>query len=211
MQHGFQVAVHAIGDRANLVVADAYERCFAGQPHPELRFRIEHAQIIRPQDLARMGRLGIIASMQPTHATSDMAWVPARLGEGRLDRAYPWRTALRDGVHLALGSDFPVESPNPLLGFYAAITRQDAGGAPAGGWLPDQVLTREEALRGFTLDAAWSLFLDDQVGSLDVGKRADVVVLDRDPMRVEARQIPGTQVEWTLVDGQVVYHREGAR
>jgi predicted amidohydrolase YtcJ len=208
---GFQLAVHAIGDRGNLVAIDAIAAAFDGHPHPEARWRIEHVQIVRADDLARMGRLGIIASMQPTHATSDMPWVPARLGPHRLDRAYPWRTALRAGARLALGSDFPVEKPDPLLGIYAAVTRQDLDGKPAGGWLPDQVLTRAEALRGFTLDAAWSLFLDEDVGSLEVGKRADLVVYDRDPMTVPAAEIPRTRVDWTVVDGAVVYQREGAR
>ena len=156
-----------------------------------------------------MGRLGIVASMQPTHATSDMPWVPARLGDHRLDRAYPWRAALDAGARLALGSDFPVERVDPLLGFHAAVTRQDADGQPPGGWLPSQVLTREEALRGFTLDAAWSVFLDDQVGSLEVGKRADLVVFDRDPMAVPAAEIPRVRVDSTFVDGRVAYAREG--
>src|SRR4029453_10805521 len=147
--HGFQVGIHAIGDRGNLLALDALDAAFDHQPHPELRFRIEHAQVIRLQDLERMGRLGIIASMQPTHATSDMPWAPDRLGPARLDRAYAWRTALRSGARLALGSDFPVERPDPLLGFYAAVTRQDTEGKPAGGWLPDQMLTREGAVRGF--------------------------------------------------------------
>jgi len=208
---GFQLGIHAIGDRGNLVAIDAIEAAFDGRPHPEARWRIEHVQIAREQDLARMAKLGIIASMQPTHATSDMPWVPARIGQHRLPRAYAWRTALKLGARLALGSDFPVEKPDPLLGFYAAVTRQDVQGKPPGGWLPDQVLTREEALRGFTLDAAWSLFLDDQVGSLEVGKRADLVVFDRDPMTVAVAEIPRTLVDWTLVDGRVAFHREGAR
>jgi predicted amidohydrolase YtcJ len=209
-KRGFQVAIHAIGDRGNLIALDALEAALEGAPHPELRWRIEHVQIVRRQDLERMGKLGIIASMQPTHATSDMPWVPARLGASRLDRAYPWRTALNAGARLALGSDFPVERPDPLLGLYAAVTRQDLDGKPAGGWLPDQRLTREEALRGFTADAAWSLFLDDQVGTLEVGKRADLVVFAHDPMTVPAAEIPRARVDLTVVDGRVVYRREGA-
>jgi len=208
---GFQVAIHAIGDRGNQQAIDAMQAALGGAPHPELRWRVEHVQIVRRQDLERMGRLGIVASMQPTHATSDMPWVPDRLGPGRLDRAYPWRTALGAGARLALGSDFPVERPDPLLGLYAAVTRQDLDGKPAGGWLPEQRLTREEALRGFTADAAWSLFLDDQTGSLEVGKRADLVVFAHDPMKVPAAEIPGARVDLTVVGGRVVYRREGAR
>jgi hypothetical protein len=208
-ERGFQVAVHAIGDRGNLLALDAMDAAFDGAPHPELRWRIEHVQVIRRQDLERMGRLGVVASMQPTHATSDMSWAAARLGAARLPRAYAWRTALRAGARLALGSDFPVERVDPLLGIYAAVTRQDLDGQPAGGWLPDQRLSREEALRGFTADAAWSLFLDDQVGTLEVGKRADLVVFDRDPMTVAAADIPHARVDLTVVGGRVVYRREG--
>ena len=207
---GFQVAIHAIGDRGNLLALDAMDAAFGGLPHPQARFRIEHVQIVRHQDLERMARLGIIASMQPTHATSDMPWAEDRLGAYRLDRAYAWRTALDAGARLALGSDFPVEKPDPLLGIYAAVTRQDLDGNPPGGWLPGQRLTRAEALRGFTLDAAYALFLDDQVGSLEVGKRADLVVLDRDIMTVPEHEISGTRVDYTIVGGRVVHRREGA-
>jgi hypothetical protein len=139
-----------------------------------------------------------------------MPWVPARIGEHRLDRAYPWRAALDAGVRLALGSDFPVERVDPLLGLHAAVTRQDSTGQPAGGWLPGQRLSRQEALRGFTLDAAWSLFLDPEVGSLEPGKRADLVVWAEDPMQVEATRIPAARVDWTMVDGGIAYRREGA-
>ena len=154
-----------------------------------------------------MAKLGIIASMQPTHATSDMAWADERLGEGRLERAYAWRKVLDFGGRLALGSDFPVESADPRLGLYAAVTRQDLAGRPAGGWLPGERLTREEALRGFTLDAAWSLFLEKEVGSLEVGKRADLVVFARDVMTVPEAEIPKVEIDYTLVDGKVMFAR----
>ena len=206
--HGFQVAIHAIGDRGNLVALDAMERALGG-PRPELRFRLEHAQILRLQDIGRLAKLGVIASMQPTHATSDMPWAKDRVGEARLAGAYAWRKVLAAGGRLALGSDFPVESPDPRLGLYAAVTRQDLAGQPPGGWLPGERLSREEALRGFTLDAAWSLFLDGEVGSLTVGKRADLVVFGRDPMTVPAAEMARVPVDLTLVDGQVVYRREG--
>src|SRR5215210_5943648 len=163
------------------------------------------------EDIPRMARLGIIASMQPTHATSDMPWAVDRLGERRLAGAYAWRKVLDAGGRLALGSDFPVESADPRLGLYAAVTRQDLSGQPAGGWLPGERLTREEALRGFTLDAAWSLFLEKEVGSLEVGKRADLVVFARDIMTVPEREIPKVEVDYTLVDGQIEYEREGRR
>jgi predicted amidohydrolase YtcJ len=207
--NGFQVAIHAIGDRGGLLAIDAMEKALGG-PAPQLRFRLEHAQVLRLQDVERLARLGIIASMQPTHATSDMPWARDRLGAARLERAYAWRKVLAAGGRLALGSDFPVESADPRLGLYAAVTRQDLQGRPAGGWLPGERLSRDEALRGFTLDAAWSLFLDQEIGSLVVGKRADLVVFGRDPMRLPEAQMAQAEVDLTLVDGQVVYRRTAA-
>ncbi len=203
---GFQVGVHAIGDRGAVTALDALEAALGG-PRPAARFRIEHAQVVRPQDFERMARLGIIASMQPTHATSDMPWAPDRLGPERLERAYAWRKALNAGGRLALGSDFPVESADPRLGLYAAVTRQDLEGRPAGGWLPEERLTREEALRGFTLDAAYSLFLDEDVGSLAVGKQADLVVFAEDVMQVPVAHLPQVPVDLTIVAGEIIYER----
>ncbi len=204
---GFQVGIHAIGDRGALVTLDGIERCFGG-PRPEARFRLEHAQVMRLADIERMARLGVIASVQPTHATSDMPWAGDRVGERRLAGAYAWRKIAAAGGVLALGSDFPVESADPRLGLYAAVTRQDLEGRPAGGWLPGERLDREEALRGFTLDAAHSLFLDDEVGSLEVGKRADLVVFDRDIMAVPAAEIPRVGIDMTLVDGRTAFRQE---
>ena len=209
-QAGFQVAIHAIGDRGGVVALDALESALGG-PRPQARFRLEHAQVLRLQDIDRMARLGIIASVQPTHATSDMPWAGDRVGERRLEGAYAWRRVLSTGGRLALGSDFPVESADPRLGLYAAVTRQDLDGKPQGGWRPDEKLTREEALRGFTLDAAWSLFLEKEVGSLEVGKRADLVVFARDPMTVPEAEIPKAGIDYTLVNGQVVYERGSGR
>src|SRR5436305_5554970 len=210
LAHGFQVAIHAIGDRGNQTALNAMEKALGG-PKPEARFRLEHAQVMTLPDIQRLGRLGIIASMQPTHATSDMPWAGDRVGEKRLAGAYAWRKVKNAGGRLALGSDFPVESDDPRLGLYAAVTRQDLKGQPAGGWRPAERLTRDEALAGFTADAAWSLFLDKEVGTLEVGKRADLVVFGRDPMRVPEREIPAAPVDLTLVDGKVAFEREGAR
>ena len=206
LAHGFQVGIHAIGDRGGLVAIDAMERALGG-PHPEARFRLEHAQVLRLEDIQRMARLGVVASMQPTHATSDMPWAGDRVGPRRLQGAYAWRKVLDAHGRLALGSDFPVESADPRLGLYAAITRQDLAGNPPGGWMPGERLTREEALRGFTLDAAWSLFLEKEVGSLEVGKRADLVVFAQDPMTVPEREIPRAAIDYTVVDGQVAFER----
>jgi hypothetical protein len=209
LQAGFQVGIHAIGDRGSLIALDAMEAAFAGHPRPDLRFRLEHAQVMRLADIERMGRLGVIGSVQPTHATSDMPWAEQRVGPRRILGAYAWRRMVEAGATLALGSDFPVERVDPLLGFHAAVTRQDRRGEPAGGWLAEQRLTREEALRGFTLDAAWSLFLDGEVGSLEPGKRADLTVFDGNPMTVPAERIPELDVVYTFVDGELAFRRDG--
>ncbi len=203
---GFQVAVHGIGDRGNLVALDALERALGG-PHPELRWRLEHAQVLRLQDIERLARLGVIASMQPTHATSDMGWAEDRIGPVRVAGAYAWRKVLAAGGRLALGSDFPVESIDPRLGLYAAVTRQDLAGLPAGGWHPEERLTRAEALRGFTLDAAYALFWEKEIGSLEVGKRADLVVYAGDPMQVPDAELATVPIDLTFVDGRAVYRR----
>jgi predicted amidohydrolase YtcJ len=207
MQHGFQLAVHAIGDRANLVVLDGYERCFGGVPRPELRFRVEHVQEARLQDIQRLARLGAIASMQPVHATSDMRWAEERLGKRRLEGAYAWRRVLAAGAHLVLGSDAPSDNPDPRMGIYAAVTRQDLNGKSDRGWLPGQRLTRQEALAGYTSEGAWGLFLENDLGTLDIGKLADVVVWGQDIMKVPARDIPRAPVDFTIVGGRIVYQR----
>lgn len=207
MSCGLQVGVHAIGDRANRQVLNAYAKVLPEFRDNPGRHRIEHAQILSPEDIPRFGRMGIIAAMQPTHATSDMYWAGARLGPERLAGAYAWRSLLDAGAHLAFGSDFPVEKPNPMLGIYAAVTRQDLAGQPPGGWLPEQRISREEAVRGFTLDAARAAFMEKEVGSLETGKRADFIVLDRDIMKIPAAEIPALQVEQTWVDGRRVFTR----
>ena len=176
----------------------------AGTDH---RWRIEHAQILTEADIPRFAALGVIASMQPTHATSDMPWAVDRLGPQRIQWAYAWRKLRDAGARLALGSDFPVESVDPRLGLYAAATRTDAKGAPAGGWLPQEKLTAWEALRGFTTDAAYAGFAEDRVGSLAVGKRADFVLLAQDPLAITPSQLDDLDVLATYVDGEAVYRR----
>jgi predicted amidohydrolase YtcJ len=204
---GLQACVHAIGDRANHVVLDAFASMAGDFPDNPGRHRIEHAQILHPDDIPRFAALGVIASMQPTHATSDMYWAGERLGPDRLAGAYAWASLLHSGAALAFGSDFPVEEVNPMLGIYAAVTRQDLEQQPPGGWLPEQVLDRETAVRGFTIEAARAAFMEDRIGSLEVGKRADFIVLDRDLMTVPAGEIPEVVVEQTWLDGQAVYQR----
>lgn len=204
---GFQTCIHAIGDRANRVVLDVFERVQREVPGArDLRLRNEHAQILHPDDIPRFKALGIVASMQATHATSDMPWVPSRIGEARTQAgAYVWRTLLDDGVSLANGSDFPVEEANPMLGFYASITRQDTEGQPPGGWMPEQRLTREETLASFTLGAAYAAHAEADLGSIAVGKLADLVMLSKDIMTVDPPEILTTRVVRTIVGGKVVF------
>lgn len=204
---GFQTCIHAIGDRANRLTLDVFERVQREVPGArDLRLRNEHAQILHPDDIPRFKALGVIASMQATHATSDMPWVPARIGEARANAgAYVWRTLLDDGVRLANGSDFPVEPADPMLGFYASITRQDAGGQPPGGWMPEQRLTREETLVSFTLDAAYAAHAEQDLGSIEVGKLGDFVMLSKDIMTIEPPEILTTRVVRTVIGGKVVF------
>jgi len=204
---GFQVGVHAIGDRGNQVGLDALESVIKRHPDNPGRHRVEHAQTLTVSDVPRFTELGVIAAMQPTHATSDMYWVEDRLGPERVLYAYAWRKLMDSGARLALGSDFPVEEVSPMLGIYAAITRQDVKGWPPGGWYPQEVLSREEAVRGFTLDAAYSGFMEEKVGSLEAGKRADFVVLDKNIFKTIVSDIPDIKVLQTWLDGEVVYTR----
>lgn len=207
---GLQVAVHAIGDRANRQVVDALIAGQAQHPDNPGRHRIEHVQIIHPDDIPRLAEAGIVASMQPTHATSDMRWAEQRLGEDRLQGAYAWQRLRQAGAPLAFGSDFPVEPVNPFFGIHAAVTRQDREGEPPGGWLPDQRVTVEVALAGFTIEAAKAAFAEDRVGSLTVGKRADFVILDRDPLDVPAEELHALRVLVTALDGEPVYRADDA-
>ncbi len=206
LQRGFQVCTHAIGDRANRLVLDAYERALHDVPTArDPRLRIEHAQVLAPEDIPRFSKLGVIASMQPTHCTSDKAWAEVRLGPQRVKGAYAWRAILKTGAHLPLSSDFPGETLNPFYGIYAAITRQDPQGNPPGGWYPEQRLTLAETLRGYTLEGAFAEFEEKDKGSIEAGKLADFTVIDLDPAKVAPRDILSTRVLKTIVGGKVVY------
>lgn len=204
---GYQVCVHGIGDRGNAETLDAFERAAesSGMPLASSRFRVEHAQLLDRADIPRFGALGVIASMQPTHCTSDMRWVEERVGAERARGAYAWKSLLDAGAALAFGSDFPVEHQNPFLGFYAAVTRMNLEGWPEGGWQPDERVSREEALRAFTLGAAYAEFNERRKGSLVEGKYADFVVIDRDVMTCDAREIADTRVIATVIAGEAVY------
>ena len=205
---GFQANIHAIGDAANRQVLDALAYAQEQHPNPDQRNRIEHAQIIELQDLPRFKELNIIASMQPTHATSDKNMAEDRVGSERIKGAYAWQTLLGQGTVVASGSDFPVESANPFLGLYAAITRNDIEGNPLGGWYANEAMTREQTLRSFTLDAAYAGFQEDVLGSLEEGKWADLIIIDRDIMRVEDSEIWQTEVLQTWVAGEPVFTRD---
>jgi predicted amidohydrolase YtcJ len=199
----FQVCTHAIGDKANRVVLDAYAKVLKGKN--DRRFRVEHSQVVSLPDFQKFVANSVVASMQATHATSDMRWAEKRLGPDRIAGAYAWRKYLQMGIPLANGSDFPVEDPNPLWGFYAAFTRQDHEGYPAGGWMPEQKLTREEALKSFTLTPAYAAFEEKQKGSITPGKLADFVILEKDIMKIAPKEVLTTKIMATYVGGREVY------
>ena len=205
LKAGFQVNSHAIGDRANRLVLDAYEAALQEHPNPDHRFRDEHSQIVATEDIHRFTELGVLPSMQPTHATSDMYWAEDRVGPERIKGAYAWQDFIRAGLKIPCGSDFPVESANPMLGIYAAVTRQDIEEFPEGGWMTDQCMTREQALKGFTIWAAYGAFQEKMLGSIEVGKLADIVVLSSDILTVPPKEILSTMPVYTIVDGIVRY------
>jgi predicted amidohydrolase YtcJ len=205
LANGFQLCVHAIGDRANREVLDLYEKCFEGRSGAALRWRIEHAQHLSPQDIPRFAALGVIASMQAVHCTSDGPWVPQRLGEERARTgAYVWRSLLATGAVVTNGTDAPVEDVDPIPCFYSAVTRKMADGRA---FHPEQCMTRMEALRSYTLSPAYAAFEEDEKGSLATGKLADLVVLSKDILTVPEEEIRDAKVLLTIVGGVVKYRR----
>ncbi len=204
-----QVAVHAIGDAANAQVISTYEQ-LSQKYGKDRRWRIEHFQIADPADIPRLAPAGIIASMQPTHQTSDRLMAEKRLGPDRLAGAYAWQSVLKSGARIAFGSDFPVESPNPFPGLAAAISRQDMNGQPPGGWLPNERVSFEQALSGFTRDAAYAGFAEQKFGALEPGKWADFIIVDRDVSKVDPQALARTQVLETWVAGKKVWARSSA-
>jgi len=201
---GFQVGIHAIGDLGNRLALDAFDKAQGGEVSP-LRNRIEHAQIIALEDIPRFSELGVIASVQPTHATSDMNMAEDRIGPERIKGGYAWRRLLDSGAVLASGSDFPVELANPWHGLYAAVTRRSRAGLPESGWYADQALTRAEALHSFTLAAAYAAHQEDRLGSLEPGKWADFIIIDRDYFQVPASEIDDIKVLETWIGGEQVF------
>jgi predicted amidohydrolase YtcJ len=208
---GFQINTHAIGDRGNRVVLDAYEKALATVPMADHRFRVEHAQILHHDDVPRFAQLGVIPSMQASHQTSDMYWIGKRLGPTRLAGAYAWQSLLQSGVIIPNGSDFPVEQVNPLISFHSSIARQDARDWPAGGWFPEQKMSREDALRSMTIWPAYAGFQEQSMGSITPGKYADFVLLDQDIMRVPSELVLQTKVLATYVGGRRVFAQQAER
>jgi predicted amidohydrolase YtcJ len=218
---GFQIALHAIGDRANRMTLDAFEaadkRRLLGamvERRPRdtqwMRHRIEHSQVIAPSDFIRFGKMGVIASMQPSHAISDKRWAQARLGEYRVLGAYSWHMMLAHGVRVAFGTDWPVEPINPYLGLYAAVTRQSTEGDPPGGWWPQERVSMADAIRAYTAEGAYASFEEKEKGRIAAGMLADLVVHSKDLLAIRPEEILRTEVDVTVFNGEVVYERPGA-
>jgi hypothetical protein len=207
---GFQICSHAIGDRANQEILNRYETAFKENPSKakDHRFRIEHAQHLHPNDIPRFAQLGVIPAMQAIHMSSDRPWAIERLGEKRIkEGAYMWQSLLKSGAKIVNGTDAPVEPLNPIPSFYASVTRQTLAGTPEGGYEPEEKMTREQALRSYTLDAAYGAFEDGIKGSIEKGKLADLVVFDRDIMRVPDVEIQKATVVMTIVGGKLVFEK----
>jgi predicted amidohydrolase YtcJ len=207
MRRGYQVNVHAIGDASNKQILDIYQKEVSATKSSAQRHRIEHAQVVQPGDIPRFKSIGVIPSMQPTHATSDKNMAETRVGPERIKGAYAWRTFLHQGSRIACGSDFPVEAPNPFFGLHAAVTRQDAQGQPVAGWYPNQAMSLKEAFRCFTLDAAYAGHREDSLGSLEAGKQADFIIIDQDLFKMPTYDIHKTGVLETWVAGKQVFKK----
>jgi predicted amidohydrolase YtcJ len=226
---GFQITFHAIGDRANRMALDAFEaarrdffqttpgdvtpgaQAAAPQSKPPIyapRHRIEHAQVVAPSDFKRFRDLGVIASMQPSHAISDKRWAQDRLGEYRVLGAYSWHTFMAHGVHVPFGTDWPVEPVNPYLGLYAAVTRQNVEGEPAGGWWPEERLSIEDAIRNYTAEGAYASFEERDKGQVAAGMLADLVVHSKDLLAISPAEILHAEADLTVFNGRVVYERK---
>ena len=212
LRRGIQVETHSIGDRANRMILDLYEAAFKAAPPNERkigepRWRVEHAQIVNLADIPRFAKLGVIPSMQPSHAISDLFFAPARLGMDRLAGAYAWQSFLKSGAIICGGSDAPVERGEPMIEFYAAVARKSIKGESGDGWHPEQAVSREQALKMFTIWPAFAAFEEKEKGSIEVGKLADFTVLSQDIMKIPEPEILKTRTEITIVGGEIVYQR----
>jgi predicted amidohydrolase YtcJ len=209
LKYGFQVCSHAIGDRANREILDRYETALKENPKNDHRFRIEHAQHIDPKDLPRFAQLGVVPAMQAIHMSSDRPWAIERLGEKRIrEGAYMWQSLLKSGVKIVNGTDAPVEPLNPVDCFYASVTRKTLKGEPEGGYEPEQKMSRDQALRSYTIDAAYGAFEENIKGSIEAGKLADFTIFSQDLMQVEEDKILNTEIDMTIVGGKIVYGKK---
>jgi hypothetical protein len=205
---GFQIAFHAIGDRANQIALDTFATAEKANGPRERRDRVEHAQIVAPSDFARFASLGVVASMQPSHVLDDERWAADRLGPERIKGAYAWHTMEQDGVHLAFGTDYPVEPINPLRGMYACITRELPDGGPPGGWQPQEKLSMDDCLRAYTGGSAYAEFEEKRKGTIAPGMLADIVVFPADITRVPPRELLTTHVAMTIAGGRIVFEQK---
>src|SRR5439155_10163496 len=210
LRRGIQVETHAIGDRANRLILDLYEAAFKAVPPNERkirepRWRVEHAQIVDPTDLSRFAKLGVIPSMQPSHAISDLFFAPARLGMDRLVGAYAWQSFIKTGCIIPGGSDAPVERGEPMIEFYAAVTRKSIKGESGEGWHPEQAVSREQALKMFTIWPAYAAFEEKDKGSIEVGKLADFTVLSQDIMKIPEPEILQTRCIMNIIGSEIVF------
>jgi hypothetical protein len=204
---GFQINFHAIGDRANRVALDVFEAVAKANGPRDRRDRIEHAQIVAPEDLSRFAKLKVIASMQPSHQTTDMRWAESRVGPERIKGAYAWASLEKSGARLAFGTDYPVEVVSPFRGLYACVTRQLPDGTPAGGWQPQEKISLDDCIRAYTSDSAYAEFEEGKKGQLKVGEYADFVILSNDLTKVPPASILKTEVLHTVVAGRTVYEK----
>jgi len=205
---GLQVAVHAIGDRAISMLLDMYEKAEAAGGPRDRRWRVEHAQHIRPDDIARFGQLGLIASVQPYHAIDDGRWAEKKIGPERVRTTYAFESLRRAGARLAFGSDWTVAPLSPILGIYAATTRRTLDGMNPGGWVPEEKVTVAEAVRAYTVNGAFAEFAESFKGTIEPGKAADLVALDRNIFAVSPEEIGGARVEMTIFDGKIIYRKD---
>jgi predicted amidohydrolase YtcJ len=205
---GFQIALHAIGDAANRAALDAFAAARAANGTRDARHKVEHAQVVAPADFARFKELSVIASMQPCHETTDMRWAQDRVGPERAKGAYAWRSMQKAGVRLAFGTDYPVEPLDPMIGLYACVTRERPEGGPAGGWIPQEKISMDDCISGYTAGSAYAEFEEANKGTLAPGKLADIVVLSADVTKIAPKEILKTQAVTTIVGGRVVFERK---
>jgi predicted amidohydrolase YtcJ len=206
LRKGVQIQTHSIGDRANRIILDLYEKAFkAVESARDPRWRVEHAQIISTPDMPRFAKLGVIASMQPSHAISDLFFAPSRLGKARLAGAYAWQTLLKSGAVICGGSDAPVERGEPMIEFYAAVARKSIKGESADGWHPEQAVSREQALKMFTVSPAYAAFEEKDKGSIEPGKLADLTILTKDIMKIPEPEVLTTKCAMTVIGGEIVF------